>query len=360
MPRSFDSLERRFQDSANALNFIRLTLALSVVVWHAYAFPMRDLLAAPAVRVLEQVGVDGFFAISGFLIVRSWQMHPEPRGYMLARAARILPGLWLCLAVTAFVIVPTAAAIAGRGGPDFLAQVKYVIANAGVYMGSLSIDGVPPPGGWLVWNASLWTLWWEVAAYVVVLVAGLKRLITPRGVVGVAVWCWLASLVNMVMGSESSDANTHWNTAIPRLGLMFACGALLWLHRGRVPVSALLVGASLAVISVAAFLPNYRLLAAPAVAYACVVSSVYLGRWAILRLKHDLSYGVYVYGAPVQLALIGTGFVGSWVSFTLATLAIVLPLALISWFVVERPAVRWARRRRATTPATSRNLITSP
>jgi peptidoglycan/LPS O-acetylase OafA/YrhL len=116
-----------------------------------------------------------------------------------------------------------------------------------------------------------------------------------------------------------------------------------------VPVKPSLLVGAFVVIGVSALLPNYRLLAAPAVTYACVVSSIYLGRWASLRLRNDISYGVYVYGAPVQLALIGIGFVGSWLSFTVATLAVVLPLAAISWFGVERPVVRAVRRRRAGT-----------
>jgi len=260
----------------------------------------------------------------------------------------------VCLVVTAFVIVPVAVAVADRPQPGPGAQLMYVVLNAGVFMGSLGIDGAPPPGGWLVWNASLWTLWWELMAYTLVLIAGVRGLLTARGVAGLAVWCWLAGLVNMLLGSESSAANTHWNTAIPRLGLMFACGALLWMHRSRVPVRPSLLALSVLVVAVSGFVPNYRLVAAPAVAYACVVTAIYLGRWAPLRLRHDISYGVYVYGAPVQLALIGTGHVGSWLSFSLATFAIVVPMAALSWFVVERPASRWMRQWRAAP------LVSSP
>lgn len=355
---TLDTLGHRFQERANALNAIRLVLAASVIVWHAYAFALRDFLPDSGVRLLEQVGVDGFFAISGFLIVRSWQQHPYPFGFLRARAARILPGLWACLIATAFVIVPVAAGLAGHVRPSLLAQSEYVLSNVGVYMLAPSIDGVSPPGGWLVWNPSLWTLWWELVAYLAVLAAGLTGLLTTRGVAGFAVWCWVASLGTTLLGSEATDASTHWNTAIPRLGLMFACGALLWMLRNRIPVSGLLLAGSGAVIAAGSLIPNYRLLAAPAVAYLCVTSAAYLGRWSIFRPKQDFSYGVYVYGAPVQLGLIGVGFVGSWFSFVAATLAFVLPLAAASWFLVERPAIRWARRRRSATAVNS-DLIES-
>ena len=196
-------------------------------------------------------------------------------------------------------------------------------------------------------DESLWTLWWELMAYTVVLAAGMSRLLTPRGVAGVAAWCWLASLANMVLGSESSAANTHWNTAIPRLGLMFACGALLWLHRSRVPVRPSLLVVALAVIVGASFVPNYRLLAAPAVA-VCVCRLRRLPRTVgaaaaearpVLRhLRLRRPGAARAHRSRVRRSLV--------VSFTAVTLAIVVPLAAASWLLVERPAVRWVRRRR--------------
>ena len=40
--------------------------------------------------------VDGFFAISGFLIAASWLRDPKLRDFLTARALRILPGLYVC------------------------------------------------------------------------------------------------------------------------------------------------------------------------------------------------------------------------------------------------------------------------
>ena len=60
-----------------------------------------------------------------------------------------------------------------------------------------------------------------------------------------------------------------------------------------------------------------------------------------IGVRNDISYGMYVYGFPVQHALILLGFatgsaLGFWVTATLLT----APLAWASWLLVERPAMR--------------------
>ena len=61
---------------------------------------------------------------------------------------------------------------------------------------------------------------------------------------------------------------------------------------------------------------------------------------------HDISYGVYIYAFPIQQLLVYAGahrlgLVAYDVLAALATAA----LAVVSWRVVERPALRWARHR---------------
>jgi peptidoglycan/LPS O-acetylase OafA/YrhL len=62
--------------------------------------------------------------------------------------------------------------------------------------------------------------------------------------------------------------------------------------------------------------------------------------------RHDISYGVYIYAFPIQQLLVYAGahrlgLVAYDVLAALATAA----LAVVSWRVVERPALRWARHR---------------
>lgn len=114
------TLGAEFDPRNNALNAWRLTLATGVILWHSWPLTGRDVSFAPLRQLLADGWVDGFFAISGFLITWSWFRHPRARDYFFARGVRILPGLWACLTATAFVIAPIAVAIQGGSAAKLL------------------------------------------------------------------------------------------------------------------------------------------------------------------------------------------------------------------------------------------------
>src|SRR5579859_4141252 len=88
------TLGQVFNPRANALNAWRLGLALAVIVWHSLVLTGRPLPPFAIHQFATQDFVDGFFAISGFLIPASWLGNPRLRDYVLARGLRILPGMW--------------------------------------------------------------------------------------------------------------------------------------------------------------------------------------------------------------------------------------------------------------------------
>lgn len=87
-------LGRVFDPRNNALNALRLILATSVILWHTWPLTGHEIPARPITQLLSQVGVDGFFAVSGFLITSSWMRHPSPKTYFTARCLRIFESPW--------------------------------------------------------------------------------------------------------------------------------------------------------------------------------------------------------------------------------------------------------------------------
>lgn len=359
-----------FDPRRNALNACRLAMATGVILYHSWLLTGRHLSFAPGHQLLRDVWVDGFFAISGFLITWSWFRHPRIREYFVARALRILPGLWFCLIVTAFVIAPIGVAVQGGSAGKLLlsrAPFDYVFGNSAVMLTQQGIGGTPsgiPVSG--VWNGSLWTLVWEVLCYIAVAVFGVVGLLRRRWFIPalfaltlvwsarLPAWSVFADLAETQQKMDPDTAVLFVQAIVARFALMFLAGALLYQIRNVIPARWSLVALSVAVVLVASFLPNYRLFAAIPLAYAVIVTGVLI-RNKRLRLRTDFSYGVYVYAWPIQqlLVMCGLAFL-SPVVFAMVAAAVTVPLAAVSWFLVEKPAIslkrRYEQRRRATAP----------
>jgi peptidoglycan/LPS O-acetylase OafA/YrhL len=339
-----------FDGRRNVLNAVRLVLATMVIVKHADVVITGSLDSSFALgQISGTLPVDGFFAISGFLIAGSWIASPQARSFLLARAARLFPAFWVCLIMTVGVFAPLARLVAtgelgvGFGWGDGL---RYVFGNASLVMFDNSIGGTPtePPYP-AEWNASLWTLKWEFLCYLGVMTLGLTGLLARRRVVlGLLCSAWVlelaASLGHGVLPGTVNDAT--------RFFLMYMLGVALFVFADRVKVTLRLAALALVVVLVlAALVPGYRLLAAPLIAYGLVGVGI-LVTTERLRLRNDVSYGMYIYGFPVEQVLAHSGTMrdlGLW-GFSAVAVALTAPLAIGSWFLVEKPVHGWASRRR--------------
>lgn len=75
-------LGQAFDTRDNALNAWRLVLAISVILGHSFTVTGRPSPTGIVGHLLGAGGVDGFFAVSGFLITASWLRQPHLREYL--------------------------------------------------------------------------------------------------------------------------------------------------------------------------------------------------------------------------------------------------------------------------------------
>jgi peptidoglycan/LPS O-acetylase OafA/YrhL len=336
------TIESAFDWQSNGLNAVRLMLASGVIIWHSFPLTGRSIEFLPLRQLLAEGWVDGFFAASGFLIVASWVRRPDWVAFLTARVLRIMPAFWTCLIMTGFLFVPLVLLIANIALPAgyWASAASYLSSNALLRMHQYDIAGTPfgvPLAG--TWNGSLWTLWWEFLCYLAVMALGVLRLTQRR---------WSLELVflfafagSVLVGAGVVENYYYVNAA--RFGVMFAAGALIYRHRARIPVNWTLAVLSVVLVGAAAWLPNYRVVAAIPLAYLVIVFGAVL-RHPAFRLRNDISYGVYVYAFPVQqaLAVLGLQLLPPLV-FAAAAVRPTVLLAAGSWWLVEKPSLRLRR-----------------
>jgi peptidoglycan/LPS O-acetylase OafA/YrhL len=332
----------------NNFNLMRLVAAWLVIYGHAHAItgiPGNDGIAdLTRLRAAGAVAVDMFFVISGFLIAASLERNTA-RGYLVSRGLRILPALVACVALTTFVLGPLLTTAA-----DYWRQPltwNYFLVNASLLLSRFQLPGVFTGHPLDVVNGSLWTLPNEARLYLLLMLAWLLGLLAPRRYT--LSWA-LAMLAGYALARHYWPLPDH----IQKYGectAFFITGTLLWVNRARLPLSGWLVAGLLGAFVLLrgtswSHLPYFGLLA---------YGTLWLGlrvRLPMIR-RADLSYGLYLYGWPAQqlawMLPAGKGIAGN---IAVAT-GIALACAALSWFLVERPALRLKKRFVARGPAAS-------
>lgn len=342
------TLAERFNPRANGLNLLRLILATSVIVGHSFPLAGQGHITGPLGQVLDKTPVDGFFAISGFLIASSWMRRPEVWPFLSARFLRIFPGFLVCLVLTAMVLAPIGILLSGQGFPSGYAggAIEYVVRNASLTMFQYDIAGTPANVPYdEVWNGSLWTLRWEFLCYLGILALGLVGALRRTWAILGLFLLAVAGLALVGAGQLTGDTVTN----VTRFGVMFLAGTLVYILRERLPSGPVWLILSAAIVALSYLIEPYQIVAGPFLAYLLIAGSAYITAPA-LRLKNDISYGVYIYAFPVAQILVLAGMDdGPIVLFVLATIAITIPLAAGSWFAIEKPAMRLRNIRRPRT-----------
>lgn len=325
---------------------LRLAFAALVAFAHAWSVGFGHQPLIGQTRVAD-LAVDGFFVLSGFLVARSWLRLQSFRRYAWHRFLRIMPGFWACLVVTAAVVAPLAAALAGRDASSVLTgdepAWRYVVVNSLLPMLQYGIGGIPAPTGTgpAVLDGALWTLQYEAFAYGVLALLGIAGVLRrPRLLLALAGVVWLVAAAESA-GLIPVDVPVFTNRELSRFLLMFLLGAAAHLFAHRIVLHRGLAAlAAVSVLVALLTLRDYQLLGGLGFAYLCMYAAVRLPlrgnpRW-------DLSYGLYVYHWPVQLllALAGATVLGEW-AFAALGITLAMGLAALSWLLVEAPALRF-------------------
>lgn len=309
---------------------------------------MIEPLAAFTPFTLGQHAVNLFFVVSGLLLANSLDRDPGIVKYLSARALRILPGLFVYGALFALVVAPAL---------TILPMATY-FADAHTFAYPLAVvvefeRAVPPHGVFVAnpyagaTNEPLWTIPYELTAYIVLAVLfGFGALRTARSAALFLAFAFLGFLVvDGVVPPETMGYYTLRQLA--RYGVCFMIGVAAFHFRFHIRTGPLfLVPSLLALIlaqDTAMTVPAYLLFTAHLAIVLSALDYGHLSRWT---RRDDPSYGIYIYGWPTEQAVVAL-FPGiGTLSLIVIAGIITVCLGLVSWRLVERPALRLRDRSR--------------
>ncbi|MER6989497.1 acyltransferase family protein [Saccharopolyspora hirsuta] len=334
-----------FADPAHGFAWIRMIGAVLVIYGHSSPLAGTGVLFSEDWALQPDEGVlMGFFAMSGFQITESWLRDPHPGRFAAKRVLRLWPPMLTVTLAMALVIGPMVTTL--PVGEYFAAQGTwgYIVNNAGLLTLQHELPGVFEDNPWPnAVNGSLWTLPMELLAY-----AGLFVLLLLGAGRDKYRWLAVVALVALVIWDRHLEQAPGPESAgsllsVPVESLVaflvaFAFGVVLNLY--RIPLSPL---AAVAGIVVLALMPNSiaaSFLMAFVVSYAVVLAGhCWPAKLTVPGVWVNGSYGVYVWGFPIQQLLAMAGIGNQWLMLICAA-----PLAYVagtlSWKFVEDPTMK--------------------
>lgn len=322
----------------NNFTIIRLIAALLVIYGHSYPIVGSGhpdlILQLLQFRFAGAVAVDVFFVISGFLICASWERNSLSQ-FVTARVLRIYPALIVCVLLSVFVL-----GFFLSTDPSYFSYPdvwRYIKSNATLISTSYYLPGVFETHPDKAINGSIWSLSYEVRLYAYLAVLGGLSLLKPNRYLWACIAIGLAYFFGLFAHTHFVD-DKSWRNLVP----FFMAGAFCWIYRKSIilsaPVLMLMIIGCIGSYKTDKFIYFYFVTLIYATFYLAYVPNI---RW---NPKKDLSYGVYLYGWPVQQLVVH--FIPGCSAELNATVSIIVALGLgyLSWTFIESPALELRKR----------------
>jgi peptidoglycan/LPS O-acetylase OafA/YrhL len=198
-------------------------------------------------------------------------------------------------------------------------------------------------------NGSLWTLPWEALMYLSLAGLSVIGLLQRRGLVAIG---FAVVFVAFCASREGRLPDVKYLPLAVAFLSFFYLGVLAWLYRDRIAVSrtTLIVSVVLLVIALVLFKSSVAARSAYPLLLAYSALGLALVPGGAIRAFNrvgDYSYGIYVYGFPLQQALMAVNPGLTPALLFAYGMFFTLMLAIPSWHLLERPMLSFKARGRA-------------
>ena len=327
-------------------DFLRIALASSVIWFHSFVvIGQMDSLKATCGWFYIYSIMPMFFALSGFLIAASAQRLNLPN-FLLNRGLRIVPALIVEICVSSLIIGPIFTRLSYHDYffnsvfwhyyTNIFGWIQYKLP--GVF------ESLPSAG---IVNLSLWTIPFEIGCYALISFSIIFRLANHLNfIIGITIALLIIPIIAQAFGFVGIDGKTS-STVINYLlftrGAVlfpsFLLGAIAYFLRYQIPTSSFgLIGCIIFCIIISFFgndkWKDYYLLnlfSIPVLVYLTILIGISPMPKIPLYSKGDYSYGVYLYGYPLQQTLISLfPHLTNWLYFFMGSVLAATMWAMIS------------------------------
>jgi peptidoglycan/LPS O-acetylase OafA/YrhL len=332
---------------ANNVGFLRLLFASLVIIGHAPEMMdgnrSRDLITSVfGTASLGELSVAAFFLLSGFLISKSMVQTNALLPYIERRVLRIYPAFIVASLLCVFVLAP----LVGASAPPLGWTLPRILILGTPTTLPGAFPGLPYYTGL---NGSMWTIAYEFRCYLLVAVLWLFGFLSRRAwVLGFTAVVLVACILSSVLGSSDGPAEQHWiriligrTDASLTLTGAFLFGTSLYLFwdvvEARLTATVALVGTmGAAALMFEPHVSQVAMITLGAAPLFWLAFKARLGPLQAVNDRWDISYGVYLYGWPIENTI--RWLVPNLSPWTLAVISLPLAFAFgaASWWGIER------------------------
>lgn len=335
----------------NNFDFLRFLFALLVVVSHSYPLSGDNESSQWIYKItngqiiLAQIGLSGFFIISGYFIFQSLERSKDLLDYFKKRFLRLFPALAVVL-ILCLILVP----FVYEGNVPFLKNIAvytYVPFNLSLFGFQSIIKGVFDTNAYHAINGSLWTIRYEFSLYIALALLFFiriqKQLVTFMLLVVFTIFLLLYIFcLNRFGGSSLFGLQ---GIHILNLGTFFISGSLLAsLQFEKIKHKSIILGISILILVLSLYFKCYesvKHLVFPIV--VLLIGFTPLPFICTFGKFGDMSYGIYIYSFPIQQTLM---YYYKMDTYSLLIYSVLLSIGFgyISWHLIEKRALKYKRK----------------
>ncbi|NNC36040.1 MAG: acyltransferase [Hyphomonadaceae bacterium] len=322
---------------------LRFIFAFLVLIGHAFVVSTKDMQGEPHIFyhfTFSYLAVNLFFIASGFLVTKSMLYREDVASYSSARFLRIYPGLIVHVLLLMLVFGPLTTNLALGdyfSHKDTWSQPFLVLPFITTDM---FLPGILPDNAEHNASAALWTLRYELLAYIGTLAAFLLGLLKHRWMLLAQFVVFAIALPVSVMTGVFEDLPATARSIL-RFGVCYGLGAAIYGYRDKLNFHLLGIPVLFGISALFHITAVFEVLVMVSLGYTLFwLAYVKIPKLKWMQKLSDVSYGLYIYHwAVLQGVFMAFPSFNPW-QLILVSSPIAIGLSILSWKLVEKPSLK--------------------